>query len=694
MATAVNGDCCVSLMKGTLVLPVARYPASVVTDDSLKIAANQIETTLVGKVGSGDVIFRVSDASRLVANMLLSIDSEIVNVSAIDYTASTVNVVRGFDGTVPCPHNPGRALKANIDAWHHNSLAAEVKAIEAALGANLANVGGPGGASPGVMATAYDFTPQSPGGSLVVGANSITLSPVPQGVNGNDVEHYLYVSGGTGTAEAVKIIGGPGTANAPSGTIIIQCANTHSGAWTIRSATAGVAEAICANASAVGYFDVKLPNGTVNFYAPAYSSPNTPSITTPGMTISGQGERSTKINMYADTPVFRFVGVYYPTVRNLEIQYWVTGSSNTIEFTDCPVAMVSDVASTGPSGISFVGCSGMTLKNSYVNVQATTGKGIYARSGTGAETGWFSNNFINSFTSSGRAAVGLELVHGTGIIVSGNHFINFDVNVNMSPSIPIASGGYVGGNKFFGNFFDRGGFGVQIVPTNGAYVERTVFTGNWFNSAEVNGLRILGTGGTVRQLNFTGNEFMLCGQDGVNAQDASNLVFTGNSFGNNSVSAVRTYRGMLLAGVTKATVCGNQFGPIDAATHTVDLLLGGGVDQIVVTGNSFRGWMDGPINDGSTGQDKTIGNNDGLSGLIIPVNTDTAGGTLNPQGYDAEILDVSGTAAITAISGGWKNRKVTLIRTAAGSVTVMGKTLAQGGRLDGSYNAGQWWFVS
>lgn len=91
----------------------------------------------------------------------------------------------------------------------------------------------------------YDFPAQTPGSSLNSGSNPITLSPVPLGVNGSDVGHYVYISGGTGgAAEAVLITGGTAVAGAASGTIIVSCANSHSGTWTVSSATGGIQEAI------------------------------------------------------------------------------------------------------------------------------------------------------------------------------------------------------------------------------------------------------------------------------------------------------------------------------------------------------------------------------------------------------------------------------------------------------------------
>jgi hypothetical protein len=239
---ATTTDSCVSLMLGTLVRPVARYPASVVTDTSLKVATNRVQATLVNSVGSGDTLWTFADTSRLVPDMLLSIDSEIVSVTSI-INGNVATVVRGFDGTIASPHSPGRVTSANVVAWHHNALVAEVEAIEQALGPNLSNIGG-AGSSPFVIASTYDFAAQSPGGTLVVGANVITLSPVPRGVNATNKHHWLWIDQGTGTPEASEIIGGTAVSGAASGTVIVNCTSAHSGAWRIGSATGGIQEAL------------------------------------------------------------------------------------------------------------------------------------------------------------------------------------------------------------------------------------------------------------------------------------------------------------------------------------------------------------------------------------------------------------------------------------------------------------------
>lgn len=129
--------------------------------------------------------------------------------------------------------------------------------------------GSPGG---GLSVSNFQFS-QTPGGTLSSGISAnVTLAPVPQGINGTDSGHYLYVSGGTGTAEAVLITGGTAVSGASSGTVIFTPANSHSGAWTISSATGGAAEAqqfvlSSANKKSIIQFDVP-----VTFYAGVFGS--------------------------------------------------------------------------------------------------------------------------------------------------------------------------------------------------------------------------------------------------------------------------------------------------------------------------------------------------------------------------------------------------------------------------------------
>jgi hypothetical protein len=278
--------------------PVAVFPGAVVTDNQLRVANNGIETQLASPMLSTDTAATVINATGIAGNSIVTIDNEKCAVYSVSGNVLTFGKSgsanldgRGFDGTAAAPHAADAAVAMNEDAWHHNALKEEVKAIQAALGASLSNI--PSG-MPQLLMSKYAFTPQTPGGSLSPGSNTIALSPVPPGVNGADSNHYLYISGGTGTAEAVLITGGTAVAGNPSGTLIVTCANSHTGAWTIQSATGGLSEAIAALPSGGGA--ILCGAGSATLHAPAYNRPIP-------MWIEGLGQETTTFIVGSDFPL-------------------------------------------------------------------------------------------------------------------------------------------------------------------------------------------------------------------------------------------------------------------------------------------------------------------------------------------------------------------------------------------------------
>ena len=143
---------------------------------------------------------------------------------------------------------------------------------------------------PWLLSTDFDFPAQQPGGTLTGGVGaSITLTPVPLGVNGSDTGHYVYISAGTGAAEAVLITGGSATSGAASGTLTFTPANNHSGAWTVTSATGGVQEAI--SYLPFGNNQVIVPAGTTTLNGNVSFGGKTSAIIvlSNGLTLAGSG---------------------------------------------------------------------------------------------------------------------------------------------------------------------------------------------------------------------------------------------------------------------------------------------------------------------------------------------------------------------------------------------------------------------
>jgi hypothetical protein len=245
-------------------LPPAMYPAAVASNAQLTIAVDRLQTRLAAPLSPSSSSMTVTDDnSGIIPNCLLTIEDEIVQTQA--GAGNQWSIIRGRDGTVPAIHLSGATVSGFVDAWHHNALVSEVQAIQQTLGPNLSNVTT---TQIAVLSTDYKFGPlvsgngvSVSGGNLVVGANALTFATVPKGVNGTDVDHYLWIAGGTGTPEAVKITGGSGSAGQANGQIIVNCAFAHSGAWTIESASNGLAEA-CSFVGGKGGGNIQVPAGT------------------------------------------------------------------------------------------------------------------------------------------------------------------------------------------------------------------------------------------------------------------------------------------------------------------------------------------------------------------------------------------------------------------------------------------------
>ena len=281
-----------------------RYPGAIDSDGSLFVVSDNVQTSLNVAMQTTDTTAVVASSTGFVPNMIATICDtststgkctawEHMLVTAV--AGNVLTLTRGFAGTSPRAHAAGLNVNILIDSVHQGVLKSSVIAIENALGPNLINIG----LSPVVNSASYNFgayscnssSACSPGGpsgmSLIAGNNTLTMNPVPNGVNGSDANHRLNVSAGTGGSEGCLITGGSGQSGQPSGQIIINCANTHSGSWTIQSAAGGIPEAIAAAAAAGG--TVVIPSGTI---------PVTAAIQVPAnITLAGNGQSATVLRV-------------------------------------------------------------------------------------------------------------------------------------------------------------------------------------------------------------------------------------------------------------------------------------------------------------------------------------------------------------------------------------------------------------
>lgn len=236
------------------------------------------------------------------------------------------------------------------------------------------------------VSTPYNWTGQQPFTSLSIGSNTITLTPCPKGVQGAATWTQLYILGGTGAAEVVPVTGGTCAGDGiASGTVIVTCANTHSGAWEIVSATSGIQEAIN---DAGQNNSVFVPAGTYNIYG---------TITIPasftGFGLFGAGMNQTFINpQLGNVTALDWKGTTYLDVHDFQISAPGGATSGTlVNFEQLGGGRVYGIeAGGGYNGIYF-GCP-VNVFISHIIAENQTNRGVWFSATSGHScSGFFSD---------------------------------------------------------------------------------------------------------------------------------------------------------------------------------------------------------------------------------------------------------------------------------------------------------------
>ncbi len=293
-----------------------------------------------------------------------------------------------------------------------------------------------------VFSNSYEFSiaaNQISGSLATAGAKTITIRRVPKGVSGTNTNHYLYISGGTGTAEAVLITGGTAVGDAASGTLQFTTANTHTGAYRITSATAGMKEAFEAYRQEFPSgedFRMQVPQGSHNVYARAVMADISVFIT-------GEGQWATRINCYGLSLTTGCLAItnstgqsYRCSVAGLGI--WTGGSfTSTV-----PAIYVDSYPLGGGSDLLFVGTGlaidwlntsgGNPLQFSLINIYGGKQHGIRLRStGAGQQAGTIDKIYFD-----GPGAAGIE-ISGTvaGFIISNVWFQSLGIGILIDATV-------------------------------------------------------------------------------------------------------------------------------------------------------------------------------------------------------------------------------------------------------------------
>jgi hypothetical protein len=115
------------------------FTGGVATDADLMVASDRALSTLTFPIDSVQNQFTVVDGTKFQVPCLVQIDTEVIKVVASSGDLMQ-ECVRGFANTAAASHGQNAQVKGYVFSYHHNQLAAEVKAIEMALGENLGNV--------------------------------------------------------------------------------------------------------------------------------------------------------------------------------------------------------------------------------------------------------------------------------------------------------------------------------------------------------------------------------------------------------------------------------------------------------------------------------------------------------------------------------------------------------------------------
>lgn len=560
----------------------------------------------------------------------------------------------------------------------------------------------------------YIFTPQIPGTSLTgLITNSVILTPCPRGVNASDIGHWLYISGGTGTAEPVKITGGSCTSQATTGTVTFVPVNSHSGSWAISSATFGTSEAVFANFSSTQGGQIYIPGGLYHLLAPIV-------IPFSNITIQGVSSGGTKISCdFTTGSCFDFDGSLAPggvgfsnsildmTIFNNASSY---GSGRIgVDVQDQNTFRARGLNMTYMStGVQVLGAGSFGIFLDFLNismVQPTSGIGISVDFNGDF---YLANTFIGGqLAAPGRA--GIELINGGGFYLTSVDLLGNTNNIRITPG-----SGKIVNYVFCTECISDASIGdsTLLAPTGTGVVHTAVFTNSWFSSAgapgiispppTANGFACTPSGGgVVSFVELDGSRFVNNTKNGADFGPGCDwITILGGLATQNSIgTATNTYNGWNFQ---------NNVNHIHVEGITGDGTPGWGLVQ------NYTLYITGPTNndltilglkqtdppsfkvlfDGSTSTNKNILAPNALSGAL----TIASSATIDPGTSDVDTLNITGGTGIATITRGWNSRVLHLIKLdgvpttliAGGNIThpSLPLTLGNGGKIDCLYNPG------
>lgn len=490
----------------------------------------------------------------------------------------------------------------------------------------------------GTSATPIQFAVTSPGGTMTTAVSvTVTLTPVPPGVNGTDAHHHVRVSGGTGAAESVLITGGTAVSGAASGTLIFTPANSHSGAWKLGSATSGIQEAVV-ECGSIGR--VKVLEGDWPLYA--------------GVWVGG----ANKISIRGEAQYVTFCRTMGTTGDWFTYD---TGSSSGVDFGSLSIVDDAGTYHTSGSMLKIInrpfGCvSDLYIDRAYDGITNDTGQnaffsGIFVRcshlgllvTSTTQSTGSYSQILVvTDDTGLGRTAVAFKVLGPTAGMtfsqcgcgaVSGTGARGLQIVQN--------SNGASNELNFSNCIFDGHQYSADIVGY-GTYVNNRIQFDNCGFNAILRGLSCTGSISGLRMSNCTAY-----GDDaGLYLSDVKNSQFTGNAF--NAITAAVNTAGV----ITDSQFIGNSVGVDNVPSY--GFAFGGTQSGVVLDNKLVRGSLANYLFSSLTG---LIWDGDTADDIQYPYITQpsVASATTTTFPYNKYFI-LSGNTPITTIAGVWPGR--------------------------------------
>lgn len=521
---------------------------------------------------------------------------------------------------------------------------------------------------------------QTPGGSIS-GVSSVSLMPCPLGVNGTNVGQNLYISGGTGTAEAVRVTGGSCTGGSSIGTITFTAVNAHSGGWTIASDSCGIYEA----ANTGPGITVHVPTGTCIKHKPIYVVKSFVRVTGTGS--PGQLGGGTVISDTLGTDGIVVDSAVSGAMDGVEVDHiFFTSPASTggyaLKAGGLSFGSFHDIgAEPYPNAIALTNPTEGTTYND-LKFQAIQGDAININTGSGG-AGTFNNVKVGCNRMSGTN--GIHALSAHGIMMNGVYVTGCGMGWLSDSSTAQVS--YV---DLVDVYFDTGPQnGINLVPTGSGSVY--VFKGTHIATSGFSGVGLhVGTGGTVGGVHldqYTSNINM---QQGVLIEGGTDITLNNCQVNGNSNPSPSSFNGIDITGGDGVQITHCASGAYDGQINSqaIGLNVSGTTTNLTLKDNLLNNNLIASLVDTSTGAFKWISDNQGVG-----VPTIASAAAFNPGTLDETTVDVTGTTNITSILRPWDQRSLTFVKADTGSLTVMGATLAQNGKVDCVYvNGVPGWF--